>query len=189
MTCIKCCIKVNYKTGSNVILFCTSFNIQRKSSPENKLFIMTRCLSLTLYCLNFFFRRFSGHGLRQVFFVYRLIVATLIGNILIIPFEIEIKILTERAIYGTQGSKRLTELVFITVLPGIPNEVIPTITELAGTGPCRLVDDTRQPLFKQFPSNLNTGIGTNSQPLRLFVYLLKHLILLQQCIQGVRTMN
>ena len=43
-------------------------------------------LFLTLYLLNSFFRRFSGHSLRQALFVYRLIVATLIGNFFDYPF-------------------------------------------------------------------------------------------------------
>ena len=42
--------------------------------------------SLTLYLMNSFFRRFSGHSLRQALFVYRLIVATLIGNFFDDPF-------------------------------------------------------------------------------------------------------
>ena len=42
--------------------------------------------SLTLYLLNSFFRRFSGHSLRLALFVYRLIVATLIGNFFDVPF-------------------------------------------------------------------------------------------------------
>ena len=40
-----------------------------------------------LYCLNsFFFCSFSGHSLRYALFVYRLIVATLIGNFYDDPF-------------------------------------------------------------------------------------------------------
>ena len=42
--------------------------------------------SLTLYLLNSFFHRFSRHSLRQALFVYRLIVATLIGNFFDDPF-------------------------------------------------------------------------------------------------------
>ena len=37
-------------------------------------------IMLTLYCLNSFFRRFSRYSPRWALFVYRVIVATLIGN-------------------------------------------------------------------------------------------------------------
>ena len=57
-----------------------------------------------------FFRRFSGHSLRQALFVYRLIGATRIGNILMIPSEIEIKILALRSMFGALGSKGLKDL-------------------------------------------------------------------------------
>ena len=39
-----------------------------------------RLYSLTDYLPNYFFRRFSGHSIRWVILVYRLIVATLIGK-------------------------------------------------------------------------------------------------------------
>ena len=47
---------------------------------------LCQSVNLTLYLLKYFFRRFSGHSLRQALFVYRLIVATLIGNFFDDPF-------------------------------------------------------------------------------------------------------
>ena len=62
---------------------------------------------LTLYCLNSFFRSFSGHRLRYVFFVCLLIVSTLIGNFLMIPSKIKIKIFALRCIFAALGTKGL----------------------------------------------------------------------------------
>ena len=51
------------------------------------------------------FSSFSGNSLRYALFVYRLIVATIIENFLMIPSELEINILAKRSIYGTLGIK------------------------------------------------------------------------------------
>ena len=64
---------------------------------------------LTLYLLNSFFRSFSGHSLRQALFVYRLIVATLIGNFLMIPSKIKIESFAKRCHMGTLGGKGLKQ--------------------------------------------------------------------------------
>ena len=61
--------------------------------------------SLNLYLLNSFFRRFLGHCLRYSLFVYRLIVATLIGIFLMIPYEIKIESFAKRCHMGTLGGK------------------------------------------------------------------------------------
>ena len=45
-------------------------------------------VNLIHYLPNYFFRRFPGHSLRYALFVYRLIVATLIGNFFDDPFLI-----------------------------------------------------------------------------------------------------
>ena len=51
-----------------------------------QIFHMLNNYSLTVYCLNSSLRSFSGHNLRYALFVYRLIVATLIGNFSDDPF-------------------------------------------------------------------------------------------------------
>ena len=50
------------------------------------IFYVEQKVVLTLYGPNSFFRRFSGHNLRQALSVYRLIGATLIGNFFDDPF-------------------------------------------------------------------------------------------------------
>ena len=64
-------------------------------------------IHLTLYLLNSFFRRFSGHSLREALFVYRLIVATLIGIFLMIHSKIKIESFAKRCHIGTLGGKGL----------------------------------------------------------------------------------
>ena len=55
----------------------------------------------------FFFRSFLGHSLRKVLFVYRLIVATLIGIFFVGPFLNKKSKFGLRRIYAPLGSKGL----------------------------------------------------------------------------------
>ena len=58
--------------------------------PSNSALKGEAFLILTPYGPNsFFFRRFSGHNLRQALFVYRLIGATLIGNFFLLKIELK----------------------------------------------------------------------------------------------------
>ena len=56
------------------------------------------------------FCRLLGHNLGYALIVYRLIGATLIGNFLMIPSLIELKILVKRPIFRTLGNKGLSIL-------------------------------------------------------------------------------
>ena len=60
--------------------------------------------ALTLHCPNSSFHRILGYNLGYSLVVYRLIVATLIGNFFGIRFKIEIKTSAQCATFGTLGS-------------------------------------------------------------------------------------
>ena len=83
-------------------------------SNTQKICNVTVLLIIHVSFLNFnplppelFFRRFSLFSLRWDLFVYRLIVATLIGNFLMIPSKIKIESFVKRCHMGTLGGKGL----------------------------------------------------------------------------------